>query len=72
MAADDLATGAARLLSSGGYLLLADMLRVDAAYHSGIFSNCHVVADLNAALVRAGFKLVKMRTSQPRFRQPLT
>jgi len=59
MAADVLATGAARLLSSGGYLLLADMLRVDAAYHSGIFSNCHVVADLNAALVRAGFKLVK-------------
>lgn len=59
MAADDLAIGAARLLSSGGYLLLADMLRVDAEYHSGIFSNCHVVAELNAALVRAGFNLVK-------------
>ena len=59
MAADDLATGAARLLECGGYLLLADMLRVDAEYHSGMFSNCLVAADLHAALVRAGFKLVK-------------
>ncbi len=59
LAADDLAKGAARLLCRGGYLLLADMLRVDAEYHSGIFSNCHVAAELKAALVGAGFNLVK-------------
>lgn len=58
IAADDLAQGAARLLTCGGYLLLADMLRVDAGYRTGIFSNCHVAADLHAALVRAGFKTV--------------
>lgn len=59
IAADDLAIGATRLLKRGGYLLLADMLRVDAKYHSGIFTNCHVVTELHAALVRAGFNLVK-------------
>ncbi len=58
IAADDLAKGSARLLCSGGYLLLADMLRVDAEYSSGMFSNCHVVAELHAALERAGFELV--------------
>lgn len=59
IAADDLAKGAARLLCSGGYLLLADMLRVDAGYCSGIFSNCHVAAELQAALEQSGFNLVK-------------
>lgn len=58
IAADDIAKGAARLLSCGGYLLLADMLRTDAGYSSGLFSNCHVATDLQAALVRAGFKNV--------------
>lgn len=58
IAANDLATGAARLLDCGGYLLLADMLRVDAGYDSGIFSNCLVADELCAALVQAGFKLV--------------
>ncbi len=58
IAADDIAQGAARLLSCGGYLLLADMLRTDAGYNSGIFSNCHVASDLHAALIRAGFKSV--------------
>ena len=59
IAADDLATGAAQMLSCGGYLLLADMLRVDAGYNSGIFSNCHVTTELHTALVKAGFNLVK-------------
>jgi MPBQ/MSBQ methyltransferase len=59
MSAEDIANGAARLLNSGGYLLLADMLRTDAEYRTGIFSNCHVVADINAALLKAGFNLVK-------------
>ncbi|MBV8885943.1 MAG: methyltransferase domain-containing protein, partial [Chroococcidiopsidaceae cyanobacterium CP_BM_RX_35] len=58
LAADDLAKGAARLLHRGGYLLLADMLRVDAGYSSGIFSNCLVVSELHTALVRAGFHMV--------------
>lgn len=59
IAADDLAQGAARLLSNGGYLLLADMMRSDAGYRKGIFSNCHVVSELQAALIQAGFKLIK-------------
>jgi MPBQ/MSBQ methyltransferase len=59
IAANDLAKGAARLLCPGGYLLLADMLRVDAQYRSGIFSNCHVTTELHAALVRAGFSPIK-------------
>lgn len=59
IAADDLVKGASRLLCHGGYLLLADMLRVDTEYHSGIFSNCHVTTELQAALVRAGFSPIK-------------
>ncbi|MBD2560293.1 MULTISPECIES: class I SAM-dependent DNA methyltransferase [Nostoc] len=59
IAVDDLAQGAARLLNSGGYLLLADMMRSDAGYRKGIFSNCHVASELQAALQQAGFKLIK-------------
>jgi len=59
IAADDLAEGAARLLKGGGYLLLADMMRSDANYDEGIFSNCHVTSELQAAMVQAGFNLVK-------------
>ena len=59
MAAVDIAQGAANLLSAGGYLLLADMMRSDASYQKGIFSNCHVVTELHAALIQAGFRLVK-------------
>lgn len=59
ISANDLAQGAARLLNSGGYLLLADMMRTDAQYSTGIFSNCHVSSELQSALVQAGFNLVK-------------
>ncbi|MHC5848736.1 class I SAM-dependent DNA methyltransferase [Nostoc sp.] len=59
IAALDLAQGAARLLDSGGYLLLADMMRSDDEYQKGIFSNCHVASELQAALEQAGFKLIK-------------
>lgn len=59
MAALDIARCAADLLKHGGYLLLADMMRSDAEYNQGIFSNCHVVEELHAALVQSGFTLVK-------------
>ncbi|MBW4591977.1 MAG: class I SAM-dependent methyltransferase [Brasilonema angustatum HA4187-MV1] len=59
IAVDDLAQGAARLLSSGGYLLIADMMRSDPEYQEGIFSNCHLTSDLQEALERAGFTLIK-------------
>ncbi|MBC1237112.1 MULTISPECIES: bifunctional 2-polyprenyl-6-hydroxyphenol methylase/3-demethylubiquinol 3-O-methyltransferase UbiG [Nostoc] len=59
IAVDDLAQGAARLLDSGGYLLLADMMRFDPEYRKGIFSNCHVANELQAALEQSGFKLIK-------------
>lgn len=59
MAAKDIAVGAAHLLGSGGYVLLADMLRTDPKYSEGIFSNCHVSTDLRAAMEQAGFKLIK-------------
>ncbi|MBP5971881.1 class I SAM-dependent methyltransferase [Brasilonema sp. CT11] len=59
IAVDDLAQGAARLLSSGGYLLIADMMRSDPEYQEGIFSNCHVTSVLQEALERAGFSLIK-------------
>ncbi|WGV29163.1 class I SAM-dependent methyltransferase [Halotia branconii] len=59
IAVDDLAEGAARLLHSGGYLLLADMMRSHAEYQKGIFSNCHVAGELQAALLKAGFELIK-------------
>lgn len=59
MAVEDLAQGAARLLNSGSYLLIADMMRLDAEYKEGIFSNCHIANELQAALEKAGFKLIK-------------
>ncbi len=59
MAAKDIAIGASQLLTSGGYLLLADMLRVDTEYQEGMFSNCHFVDELQTEMEKAGFKLVK-------------
>ncbi|MEH2124227.1 hypothetical protein [Nostoc sp.] len=50
-----------RLLDSGGYLLLADMMRFDAEYQKGIFSNCHIASELQAALSQSGFKLIKTK-----------
>ena len=59
MSAKDIANCAARLLDAGGYLLLADMMRSDPNYKRGMFSNCHLVTDLEEALVSAGFTRVK-------------
>ncbi|MBE9199930.1 MULTISPECIES: class I SAM-dependent methyltransferase [unclassified Nodularia (in: cyanobacteria)] len=59
MAVEDLAEGAARLLNNGSYLLIADMMRLDAEYKEGIFSNCHIAHELQAALEKTGFKLIK-------------
>jgi MPBQ/MSBQ methyltransferase len=59
MSAVDIARGAAKILNPGGYVLLADMMRSDANYKQGMFSNCHVVTELHAALKQAGFTLVK-------------
>ncbi|AKG23700.1 class I SAM-dependent methyltransferase [Calothrix sp. 336/3] len=59
ISADDLAQGASRLVTSGGYVLLADMMRLDGEYKEGIFSNCQVKAELKTALEKAGFQLIK-------------
>ena len=59
IAAVDIAESTIRSLKVGGYLLFADMMRSDAKYNQGIFSNCHVVEDIHTALVNAGFSLVK-------------
>jgi len=55
----DIARGASKLLLDGGYLLLADMMRSDPSYKEGIFSNCHAISELQAALERSGFSLIK-------------
>ena len=59
MSAVDIANGAAKILNHGGYVLLADMMRSDPNYTEGMFSNCHLVTELHAALKQAGFTLVK-------------
>ncbi len=59
MSAVDIASGAAKILNHGGYVLLADMMRSDPNYKEGMFSNCHVVTELHGALQQAGFTLVK-------------
>jgi MPBQ/MSBQ methyltransferase len=59
MSAIDIAQGAANILNPKGYLLIADMLRQDGDYRAGIFSNCHLVGDLDLALTKAGFKMMK-------------
>ncbi|GFE69739.1 bifunctional 2-polyprenyl-6-hydroxyphenol methylase/3-demethylubiquinol 3-O-methyltransferase UbiG [Chroococcus sp. FPU101] len=55
----DIAQSALSLLNSGGYLLIADMMRHDANYKEGIFSNCHVITELQTALEEAGFISVR-------------
>lgn len=66
MASEDIAKSAAAALKPNGYLLLADMLRTDANYTEGIFSNCHIVEELSDALSHAGFQLIKREDiSQP-------
>jgi len=55
IAARDIAQGAAQLLNAGGYLLIADMMRSNAQYTQGIFSNCCLIGELETALTQAGF-----------------
>ena len=59
MSPEMIADGSAIVVKSGGYVLLADMLRKDPEYHEGMFSNCLINADLHKAMENAGFKLVK-------------
>lgn len=59
IATADIARCASSLLKRGGYLLIADMMRFDDNYKEGIFSNCHVITELQAALEQAGFTAVK-------------
>jgi MPBQ/MSBQ methyltransferase len=59
MSAIDIAQGAAKIVNPKGYVLIADMLRTDPDYQAGIFSNCHLVAELGLALTQAGFEMVK-------------
>jgi MPBQ/MSBQ methyltransferase len=57
--AQDIAQGAAKLLAPNGYVLMCDMMLLDANYTSGIYSNCRLLPELKAAMSKAGFKLVK-------------
>ena len=58
MSPEMIAEGSAHVVKSGGYVLLADMLRKDPEYKDGMFSNCLVNADLHREMEKAGFKLV--------------
>jgi len=57
IAAPDIAR-AASFLNRGGFLLMADMMRFDADYTQGMFSNCHLVKELEAVLKQAEFTLI--------------
>lgn len=60
IAAIDIAQKSRQLLKPGGYLLIADMFRKNAAYQEGIFSNCVVIQELEAALQQQGFELIQV------------
>ncbi len=60
MAVDDIVSGTVKVLKSGGYLLMSDMLRKDPTYTEGIFSNCHIKTEMEAALIKAGFKSIQI------------
>ncbi len=61
MASKDIALGAAKVLNPNGYVLLVDMLRTDANYKEGMFSNCHEVKEFQQTMEDAGFKLVETK-----------
>lgn len=60
MSVADIAQGSARSLRPDGYLLIADMFRKDDHYREGIFSNCLVVGELEAALKEQGFQQIQV------------
>lgn len=57
--AKDIAQGAAQLLAADGHVLMCDMMLLDANYTTGIYSNCRLLSELKAAMIEAGFQLVK-------------
>ncbi|GAC1462118.1 MAG: hypothetical protein NVS2B14_10020 [Chamaesiphon sp.] len=59
ISATDIAQGSIQLMHPDGYLLIADMFRKTAEYHKGIYSNCLVLTELEAALKQQGFQLIK-------------
>jgi len=59
ISAEDIARCTSKLVNSGGYLLIADMMRSDPSYKEGIFSNCHVVTEIHNTLQQSGFTLAK-------------
>ncbi len=60
ISATDIAQGSIRCVKPDGYLLIADMFRKSADYHKGIFSNCLVITELEAALKQQGFQLIEV------------
>ncbi len=71
IAAQDIAEGAAKLLAPNGYVLMCDMMLLDANYTTGIYSNCHLLPKLKAAMTKAGFQLVKEEDISARVRPSL-
>lgn len=69
--AKDIAEGAARVLAPNGYILLSDMMLLNANYTTGIYSNCCLVSKLNAAMNDAGFRLVKSEDISDKVRPSL-
>jgi MPBQ/MSBQ methyltransferase len=59
IAAKDIAQGSAKLLAPNGYVLMCDMMLLDANYTAGIYSNCRLLSELKTAMTAAGFQLVK-------------
>jgi MPBQ/MSBQ methyltransferase len=71
ISAKDIAKGAAQLLTPNGYVLLSDMMLLDANYTTGIYSNCRLLPELNAAMIKAGFQLVKSEDISDKVRPSL-
>lgn len=69
--AKDIAQGAAKLLNPDGYVLLSDMMRLDADYQAGIYSNCRLLSELNRAMLDAGFELVRSEDISDKVRPSL-
>jgi MPBQ/MSBQ methyltransferase len=69
--AKDIAEGAAQLVAANGYVLMCDMMLLDANYTTGIYSNCRLLPELKAAMTNAGFELVKSEDISDKVRPSL-